>query len=127
VTSVKVIDASALAAIMFEEPENDAVFARLHGASLAGPFLLEFELANVCATKMRRHREQRDALLKIFAMRGRFPMTFVDIDQESALRLANRHRLTAYDASYLWLALNLDAELVTLDRKLAAVAAQQRN
>ncbi len=30
--------------------------------------------------------------------------------------------LTAYDASYLWLARLLGAELVTLDRRLAAAA-----
>jgi predicted nucleic acid-binding protein len=36
--------------------------------------------------------------------------------------LAEATGLTAYDASYLWLARTLNAELVTLDRKLAAAS-----
>jgi predicted nucleic acid-binding protein len=37
--------------------------------------------------------------------------------------LAEHFGLTTYDASYLWLARELDAELVTLDRQLAHAAA----
>jgi predicted nucleic acid-binding protein len=39
-----------------------------------------------------------------------------------AVELAQRHRLTVYDALYLHLALDLDAPLATLDRPLAAAA-----
>ena len=38
------------------------------------------------------------------------------------LELAERHRLTIYDALYLDLALDIDATLATLDRDLAAAA-----
>lgn len=38
------------------------------------------------------------------------------------LELAEATGLTAYDASYLWVAHSMGAELVTLDRKLAAAA-----
>jgi predicted nucleic acid-binding protein len=34
--------------------------------------------------------------------------------------MAKATGLSAYDASYLWLAGTLDADLVTLDKKLAA-------
>lgn len=40
----------------------------------------------------------------------------------ATLGLAARHRLTVYDASYLWLAITLPAELATLDRALARAA-----
>ena len=39
-----------------------------------------------------------------------------------ALELAARHGLSVYDATYLWLALDIDAELATLDRDLARAA-----
>ena len=34
-------------------------------------------------------------------------------------------KLTVYDASYLWLARHMQADLVTLDRELAAAARGQ--
>jgi predicted nucleic acid-binding protein len=44
----------------------------------------------------------------------------VDHDQTAGLALETG--LTAYDASYLWLARRLGAELVTLDKALDAAA-----
>jgi predicted nucleic acid-binding protein len=42
-----------------------------------------------------------------------------------ALDLADRHRLTVYDALYLQLAADVDAELATLDRALLRAAAAE--
>lgn len=39
-----------------------------------------------------------------------------------AVALAAQHGLSVYDATYLWLAIDTDAELATLDRALAAAA-----
>jgi len=44
------------------------------------------------------------------------------IDHDDVLDLAARTGLTAYDASYLWLARQLGADLVTLDRQLERAA-----
>ena len=46
----------------------------------------------------------------------------VAVDHAAVMDLAEATGLTAYDASYLWLARELEAELVTLDRKLAAAS-----
>ena len=42
-----VVDASAVAALIFGEPEAEVVSARLEGFDLAAPALLPFEVANV--------------------------------------------------------------------------------
>ena len=44
------------------------------------------------------------------------------IDPVQTLDLALRYSLSAYDASYLWLAAELKAPLATFDEKLAAAA-----
>ena len=41
------------------------------------------------------------------------------------LKLARKHRITACDATYLELALRLDASLATLDGALASAAAAE--
>jgi predicted nucleic acid-binding protein len=47
------------------------------------------------------------------------PLSTLVVD---ALELALRHRISAYDASYLALAERTEAVLVTADRRLAALA-----
>ncbi len=121
-TVVKVVDASALAALVFAEPEAEAIAGRLEGARLAAPSLMDFELANVCLTKIRRQPGQRDALRAAFRLAHRLRVETVAVDHAAIVDLAETTGLTAYDASYLWLTRALDAELVTLDRKLAAAS-----
>jgi predicted nucleic acid-binding protein len=122
VTDAKVVDASALAALLFAEPEAENIAKRLEGARLAAPSLLDFELANVCLTKMRREPSKRDALRAAFRLAHRVRVETVSVDHAAIVDLAEATGLTAYDASYLWLARTLNAELVTLDRKLAAAS-----
>lgn len=118
-TPIKVVDASALAALLFAEPEADDVALQLSGTRLVAPALVWFELANVCLVKSRRHPELRAALAAAFRLRDRLVIEDVAVDQDAALELAMQTGLTVYDASYLWLARQLGAELVTLDRQLA--------
>ena len=66
--------------------------------------------------KMRRHPEQRSALLATFGLRLRLAVEEIAVDHAETMDLADATGLTAYDASYLWLALKLDAELESLDR-----------
>jgi predicted nucleic acid-binding protein len=125
VTGVKVVDASALAALLFGEPEAEAMVGRLDGARLVAPGLLAFELANVCLVKCRRHPGQRHALLAGFELRDRLGIEEIAVDHGGILELAMETGLTVYDASYLWLARQLGAELVTLDQRLGQAAAIQ--
>ena len=121
--AAKVVDASALGALLFGEPEGVAVAGRLADASLIAPALLHFEVANLCLKKMRRHPEQRDALVTAFGLLEQMEVGIADVDHGEVLGLAERIGLTAYDATYLWLARRTGAELVTLDRRLAAAGA----
>jgi len=83
-----------------------------------------FEVANICLKKMRRHPALRDQLASAFGMLAGLGITMIEIDHGETLELAGRTGLTAYGASYLWLAQRLGPELVTLDRRLKSVAAR---
>ena len=116
--AVKVVDASALAALLFDEPEANAVADRLEDGNLVAPALLSFEIASVCLKKLRSNPQHREALLAAFALYARMPIEIVEVDHADTLRLAEAFGLSSYDAAYLWLAQTLAAELVTLDRRL---------
>ena len=126
-TAVEVVDASALAALLFGEPDAVRVAGRLGTSRLVAPALLDFELANICLTKLRRNVAQRDAILRGFGLRQRIAIEIVAVDHGEVVATAEATGLTAYDASYFWLARRLGAGLLTLDRPLAAaMEASQR-
>ncbi|HZZ87881.1 MAG TPA: type II toxin-antitoxin system VapC family toxin [Caulobacteraceae bacterium] len=117
------IDASALAAMLFGEPEAMSIARSVEDSRLLAPLLLDFELANVCWKKCRRSVEQRPLFLAAYALRRAIAIELTAVDHDEALALALQTDLTVYDASYLWLSRKLGVELVTLDAKLASVAA----
>ena len=122
----RVVDASAVAAVLFGEPEADAVADRLGQATLVTSALLRFELANICWKKLLRHPERRSALIEAHQLLDQMELCEVEVRFHEVLLLAEREGLTAYDASYLWLARALGLELVTLDEALARAVARTR-
>ena len=126
IVPIRVVDASAIAAILYQEPEAAAVVQQLEGHELVASALLDFELSNVCLTKLRRHPDERDGLLAGLRWRPRLAIEIRNVDHESVLALAVQTGLSFYDASYMWLARQLGAVLVTLDRQLAETAEKFR-
>lgn len=117
-----VVDASAMVAIVFREPGNHELETQLEDTSVHAPYLLKFELTNVAIVKARR---QPSAAPQIFAALGltlddESGIIWHDVQATDVALMAHATGLSAYDASYLWLAGTLDADLVTLDKKLAA-------
>lgn len=88
--AVKVADASAVAALLFGEPESAAVASRLAQSRLVAPALLFFEIANVCLKKALRHPRQRDALFAAFRLLPRMSIEPVDGDHLEVLELADQ-------------------------------------
>lgn len=118
----KVVDASALAALLFGEPQAEQIAERLGQSTLIAPTLLAFEIASVCLQKLRRYPSRRDAVLAAHTFGQQMGIKAVAVNLDEVLSLAEETTLTVYDASYLWLAQTLDAELVTLDAALAKQA-----
>ena len=119
---VEVVDASALGAVLFVEPDAERVAPRIDAGTLAAPALLDVELASICLKKLRHHPDRRELVLRGLASRASFEIRLVAVDPVEVVALAETTGLTAYDASYLWLARQLGAGLITLDRRLAVAA-----
>lgn len=114
-----VVDASAIAAVVFQEADGDTVQAHVQDDTLFAPDLIDYELMNVGLVKIRRGLGNE---LLIRSMMSKVPflrIRRVSVSIDAAIALALQTGLSGYDAAYLWLARSLDVELVTLDRKLA--------
>jgi predicted nucleic acid-binding protein len=120
----KVIDASALAAVLFGEPAAADVSKRVEGQEVVAPTLLRYEVGSVCLKKIKRYPEQREALVQALAVFSQLEIREVEVPPVEATLLAEREDLTVYDAAYLWLTRALAAEIVTLDAHLRAAAAR---
>ena len=115
-----VVDCSALAGIIFEEPWQAQAGEKIRGRSMNAPFLLEIELSSVAIKK---HKQGYGTLVDKGLERFKaLNVSLHQIELKEVLALALQYKLSAYDASYLWLAAHLKAPLATFDEKLATAA-----
>jgi len=115
-----VVDCSALAGILFQEPWADVAVQQLVGKRLHAPHLLPVELTSVA---LKKHKQGfRDIAADGLAQLAELDLTFHPLQVERVLSLALQYQLTAYDAAYLWLAAELTCPLVTFDQQLAQAA-----
>lgn len=127
-----VVDASFLMAVFIEETHTDfarGVYSDLEGEDMAAPALVMWEFANILWKKRRRGEitdeniREADDYLASLTLTVPVPIATHEVAELSIAAL--RHQLTAYDTSYLLLALEMSAALATIDKNLtrAAVAA----
>ena len=119
-----VLDASATASWCFDDVSAaDAAMERLPADHAVVPALWWFEVRNILIVNERRGRIEpvdSDVFLDDLA---RLPIRIESHTSERlVVALARKHRLTAYDAAYLALAVRLTAPIATLDRALANAA-----
>jgi predicted nucleic acid-binding protein len=124
-----VLDGSLALAWFFRDqadPYADAVAARFPSAHAAVPLIWPLEVANALLMGERRRRSTEAQAAKWLTYLGFLPIAVDDETNDRAwgevLSLARAHRLSAYDAAYLELALRRGLPLATLDDKLRAAA-----
>jgi len=116
-----VVDASAICAVLFDEPSRDEAMRHLSGKTLCAPYLLDHEVVSV-ALKKRAHQWPAASLDQALADYARYAVSLYETEVTAQHALAVRYQLSAYDAAYLWLAAALKVPLITFDAALAKAA-----
>jgi predicted nucleic acid-binding protein len=125
-----VVDASVALSWSFEDertPYARRVLETLRRDGAVAPAIWPLEVTNAMLSAMRKGRIEQRSATRILAYLHQLP---VEVDRETAyifitqdiLALGIAHRLSAYDASYLELALRRGLPLATEDRRLATAA-----
>ena len=115
-----VLDCSTLAGLIFEEDWQAQALQKIEGFSLKAPYLLDVEITSVALKKHRRGGP--DIALSGLARYTSMDIELFAVNALDVFELAKRYQLSAYDASYLWLATELTCPLATFDEKLATAA-----
>ena len=124
-----VLDVSIAASWCFADEQSEAAERTLDELPRLGgviPGLFRHEIRNVLIVNERRGRIDQ-------AVSARFLMRLYELrllqddahDEDTVMALARKHRLSAYDATYLETALRRGDSLATLDRDLANAAAAE--
>lgn len=117
-----VIDASALLAVLLEEPERPALIAVTTGVVLFAPTSLPWEVGNALVAATRRKRLTAAEAQRAWTAYESVPLRLVDVDMGRAIAAAIDLGLYAYDAYMLELARHRGFPLLTQDKKLATAA-----
>ena len=126
-----VLDASVtLAGVMPDETSElaDRLLTQLRNGSAVVPCVWPLEVANALAIAERRDRifhEQSDDIVELLLeLPIEVAVSSPELELAALLEFARQFGLSAYDASYLELAVRLNLPLATLDRRLRAAAEQ---
>lgn len=124
-----VIDASMALAWIFERANKkealsaDRALSALAEAEATTPSLWHTEIANALVVAERRRVVTEAQVIDYLNRLSQLPITTDDVPTEhrrdAVISLAREYSLTAYDATYMDLALRVNAELATFDTKLA--------
>lgn len=115
---VLVVDASALASLVFGEPSAEKVAELLSEGRIIAPSLVWFEVASGCLKKIKAHPKKKGLIIEAFNNARRLDIEIMEVDHLAAVELALDKGITTYDASYLWLAREVQADLITLDETM---------
>jgi predicted nucleic acid-binding protein len=124
-----IVDVSVAAAWVLPDENSEAaeiLLRRLPGATAPVPSLFWHEARSVVQTAERRGCIASGEAVAAMARLRRLPLEDAGSGTDgTVLTLAASHGLSAYDAAYLALAVEVSLPLATLDRKLAVAARGQ--
>ena len=120
-----VIDASAIIAVLVNEPIKERLVALTAQADLLAPNSVHWEIGNAFSAMLKRGRIGVAQVVEALRIYGGIPIRFVEVELEETLRIAHTHRIYAYDAYLVRCADKYGAPLLSLDRGLLAAARAQ--
>lgn len=122
------VDASMTLAMLFDDertPGIEAAWQRIAVENGAVAAHFPFEVANGILVAVRRRRFDTADADGMFAVLDNLSLTVDAGHPRAAFELADRHRLTVYDAAYLDLAMRRALPLASLDKELIAAAKRE--
>ena len=117
-----IVDASAIMAVLIEEPENDLIYKITQKSVLIVPNVVDFEIGNALAKLYKRKIFTKQDVENAFCEYKKIPKNIKSVDMDNAIKIFCKYSIYAYEAYYLEIAKRLNLPLLTLDLNMKTVA-----
>ena len=115
-------DTNTFIAVALNEPEKDRIIRLTEGNDLIAPDVLPFEIGNALTAMMKKNALKKEEVASAWDVVQHIPVDLRHTDIKSALNIAIKFNIYAYDAYFLQCADNLRSPLLTLDLGMQRVA-----
>ena len=117
-----VLDASAIMAVIANEPERDFVIKNTRNSIIVAPGIISFEISNGLTRMMRKNIiDSKEKMINLMRNFQKMPIKVEEIDIEKTLEIAWEYKIYAYDACYLETAKRLNLVLLTFDGNMIKI------
>ena len=117
-----IADTNTFIAVALNEPEKVRIIQLTEGHDLIAPDVLPFEIGNALTVMMKRKALKKREVTSAWEVVQQIPVDLRHTDIKSALKIATKFNIYAYDAYFLECADNLRSPLLTLDLGMKRVA-----
>ena len=117
-----IADTNTFIAVALNEPEKKRIIQLTEGHDLIAPDVLPFEIGNALTAMMKKNSLKKEDVASTWEVVQQIPVDLRHTDIKSALRMAIKFNIYAYDAYFLKCAENLRSPLLTLDNGMKRVA-----
>lgn len=119
------VDTSAIIAVIADEPERPKLIDLTRGATIVVPPSVKWEIGNAFSAMLKRTRINLEQAIEAIEIYQEISMEVVEVDLKSAVQLAAKYNIYAYDAYILQCAIENDIPLIALDQSLLEIAKRE--
>ena len=112
------MDASAIMAVIADEPNKEKVINLTKNAMILTPDMIHYEIANGLAKMMKKKIIPIESMVILYGYFKKIHIKHIEVDVEKALEIAGKYNLYSYDGCYLELAKRLGLPLLTFDDRM---------
>ena len=116
------LDASAIIAVIANEPEREYVIKNTRNSIIVSPNIIAIEIFNALTRMMRKDViDSKEKMIQLHKNFKKMPIKIEEIDIEKAIEIAWKYKIYAYDACYLETAKRLNLSLITFDGNMEKI------
>lgn len=117
-----IVDTNIFLAVALDEPEKSSIINVGSGYNAVSPEVLPYEIGNALSAMIKRRQLTESEAISAYDITRNIPVKLVKPDIQKSLEIAIRYNIYAYDAYFIQCAISTNTPLLTLDKKMKAVA-----